>query len=260
MLSKEALNQYYEELAYGQKPNPHIISGTYIVAQSGGINNAREHRALTIGGDVSFTLPSQPGYNFYIDNLSFENMFPGSAGSTPTFENHFYFKINEPNSYTFIPALKDAATKILKRDLANKLITEDEVNPLRDMKYMIGIKFYGYDVDGKMLPANQVDPDSKDSSNGITNSYALYERFYPIEITELTYKLNGDNIVVYDVKAISYPIYAAYSEVNNTIPNKVNVAGSTVGETFDALTKALNNIQRTQKDNNNREVANIYKI
>jgi hypothetical protein len=257
MVGKDAVNRFYDELDVGNIPNPHTLPGVYIVAKSGGINNNSERRALTVNGDIKLEPPSSPGFNFFIDNLSFETITPGNADlATPTAQTTFNFKITEPNSYSFIPALKHAATQIMQIDVEQKRIKSEDVNPLK-MAFMIGIKFYGYDVDGNMIGAGDVPPDSSNGKTG--DKYALYERFYPIYITDLTYKLSGDATTVYDVSAISFPLQA-YTENFNVIPNKLSVKGSTVREVLGHIESALNKIQQDQVKDNKRSIANQYKI
>lgn len=94
--------------------NSQVTAGAYIVAQSGGVNLAEEQRAPSFG------------FDYGIDNLSFEILGPKENGSAAA-QVEFKFQITEPLGFSFISnlkrsadAIKDYTEKVRKKQAAKK--------------------------------------------------------------------------------------------------------------------------------------------
>ena len=71
------------------------MSGAYIIAQSGGINNKTSKRAFD--------------YDFYIDDLKIKTKTAGPATGTASNDSEISFNIYEPYGFSFISKLSNAA-------------------------------------------------------------------------------------------------------------------------------------------------------
>jgi hypothetical protein len=89
-----------------QVSNSAVTAGAYIVAQSGGVDLVKEQRAPSFG------------FDYGIDNLTFEILGPNENGSA-TAQTNFRFTITEPLGFSFISNLKRAADAI--KDYTNKV-------------------------------------------------------------------------------------------------------------------------------------------
>lgn len=191
-----------------------ITSGAYIIAQSGGINNSTSARA--------------PGFelDYYIDNLKFKTMTSSkSAGTNTSAVADFSFTITEPYGFSFLTNLK-RATDALKRYNDNteyKLLTNDF-----KQIYILGIRFYGYDVNGievtgpTELFGEPIDP---------LGSGALFENYYDIQISNVKFRLDG-KAVVYNFEAVGMNAQALLGIKRSRIPTGLRVQGSTVSDTL----------------------------
>jgi hypothetical protein len=192
----------------------------FIIAQSGGINNTTENRALTQPG-----LGAREGYDYYIDDLMFYTVLPGAEGGASV-STTMSFKIMEPYSFTF---LKDLAKASAKVNQASPMLQGSKEQPnAMQQNYIIGIRFYGYDINGNLV-SNTNSADFTKYKNFLSDNNAVVERFFPIQINNLKFRLDG-KMVTYSAEAIILSERAAFGEINGTIKKTCTAVASTVKE------------------------------
>ena len=148
-------------------------AGAFLIAQSGGINNTNDKRA--------------PGFTFDygIDNLSFKNMTSGKASETATNTTEIKFTIIEPYGFSFITKLKQASDAL--SEMATGSGNSSPENPTKQF-FILGIKFYGYDIEGNVLTGSENFASSKLDPDATGNG--LFARYYDIIISSI--KLTPD--------------------------------------------------------------------
>ena len=124
--------------------------------------------------------------------------------------------------------------------------------------FVLGIRFFGYNASGKPVKGtdttaatNQVGQVIYDNEDNIVtqaidpgnDTYSLFERFYPIILSEVKTTLDG-RMTKYDCVATGYSMQA-FGTKRGMINNKIEVQGNTVGEMLDDLMKQLNKEQKT---------------
>ena len=158
-------------------------AGAYIIAQSGGINNKTSQRA--------------PGFenDFYIDNLRIVTATNGKASLTATNTTQMSFQIIEPYGFSFITKLRNAGQAL--QQYSNALGYQNLSNASKQF-FILGLRFQGYDINGNALTGKETlygDPlDPQGTDNGI------FEQFYDILLTKISFKLDG-KAVVYNIEA-----------------------------------------------------------
>jgi hypothetical protein len=216
-------------------------SGVYVVAQSGGINNISDKRAIV--GDKN----KREGFDYYIDDLNIQTLYPGgprgaSVGTT------INFKIFEPHGFSFLTDLSRAAANINQESNLVKNTTA-QPNSIQQ-NYIIGVKFSGYDKNGELITGAD--------SNKI-------ERYFPIIITDIKFRIDG-RMVVYQCGGLIMPEKVAYSQVNGTIKKQTNIVASTVGEALQGRTGQVSSaasrglVQILNEDNNDQKDTKIINI
>lgn len=216
-------------------------NGIYIVAQSGGINNVSEKRAILTDKNKN------QGYDYYIDDLNIQTIYPGGPKG-PTVGTTINFKIFEPHGFSFLTDLSRAATNINQE---SNLVKNSTAQPNSiQQNYIIGIKFSGYDKNGELI--------SGADSNKI-------ERYFPIIITDIKFRIDG-KMVVYQCGGLIMPEKVAYSQVNGTIKKQTNIVASTVGEALQGRTGQVSSaasrglVQILNEDNNDQKDTKIINI
>ena len=188
------------------------VGGAYLIAQSGGINNKAEIRAE--GFDL----------DYYIDNLRIKTITNGKDSLTATNNTEITFRITEPYGFSFISNLKraqDELQKLSKTKNYSKLL-----NPTRQF-YILGIRFYGYDINGNIVTK---DPSIISGSIDQTeNSKGVFERFYDILISEITFKIEG-RAVVYNIKAAPIAPNTAFTIKRGRVDTITKITAATVEE------------------------------
>lgn len=201
-------------------------AGAYIIAQSGGINNKTSQRA--------------PGFetDFYIDNLKITTATNGKASLTATNTTQMSFQIIEPYGFSFITKLRNAGEAL--QQYSNTLGYKNLSNASKQF-FVLGLRFQGYDINGNALTGKETlygDPlDPQGTDNGI------FEQFYDIILTKISFKLDG-KAVVYNIQAAATAPQAAWGLKRGIIKSPKTLEGNTVADVlsgpkglFAALTK-----------------------
>ena len=192
------------------KKTPGVI-GTYLVAQSGGINNTTDTRA--------------PGFklDYYMDDLRIKNLIsPGSTASS-ALNYEVSFTITEPYGFSFISQLRIATSALGK----TTGVKGNYTNASRQF-FTLGIKFLGYNSDGSL-------------------SQETFQKYYDILITKISFKLNGRN-TVYNVTASPHATAVAAGTRKGNVLAGAKLVGSTVKEMLtgkNGLITKLNSDQAT---------------
>jgi hypothetical protein len=233
--------------------------GALLVAQSGGINNKIDNRA--------------PGFtnDFGIDNLSIKNFLSGPSTGSSSNVTEVTFSITEPYGFSFLTKLRRAADAIEKYvnsglSVGSSLRTgEGPENPAKQF-FILGIRFYGYDIAGNPMTGSEkfggsiLDPTNR--TVGINSPQnAVFETFYDIAITSIKFKIDG-NSVTYNCEARAMPPKEALGARLGAIKKNTNVTGKTVGDVLRSLMENLTNEQQadTKKTPPARQEANTYAI
>ena len=228
--------------AFSQIPGNDSEGGAFLVAQSGGINNTSSRRA--------------PGFNYDygIDNLSFNTSTSGKENETSTNTSEFKFTITEPYGFSFISKLKEASEALSA--YADQTGAASSENPLKQF-FILGIKFYGYDIEGNIITGNEnfadttLDPDA--TGNGV------FARYYDIIISSIKFKIEG-KASTYQIEAKSMAPQLMFSVKRGMINNDRQVTASTVGQAIQSLFDKLNTEQEEEVKKKARSKPNKYEV
>jgi hypothetical protein len=246
MITPYSYNKFIEQGNKGISPKD-----MFVVAESGGTNvNGKNKRLFDL--------------DFYIDDFSFQTYLSTNATKGANVDSlSFSFKIVEPFGFSFMSALKAAALKVVgKSDLPG----HDKAKHHLQQLYMIGIKFYGYDADGNLVTddtTNQLIPNTDNgSSNDQFADNGVFARYFPINITEMQFRLDG-KATVYNFKAINVSVNTGNGVKHNQVKTSQSLTGKTVEELLstgeNSLEKLLNKIQEDQFPKE-ISVKNVFKI
>lgn len=229
----------------------------FVVCQSGGINNRSETRALTTETGI--------GYDYYMDDLNIQMLLPGGADGASV-GTTMSFKIYETNGFTFTQELSRASTKV---NQASELLKNNPVKPNSMQQcYIIGVRFYGYDVNGNLVSEQNNPLPSQYKTNFNSDKNAVLERFFPIQINTMKFKLDG-RMVVYNFEAVILGERASCGEINGIVKSACQLTGSTVKDVLigngttaktRGLVQLLNEVAADQKDRNVANAPSTYKI
>jgi hypothetical protein len=253
MITPQSYNKFVEQGNKGITPED-----MFIVAESGGSNvNGKNMRLFDL--------------DFYIDDFSFQTYLSTNSNKGASVDSlSFSWKIYEPFGFRFMSALKDAAYRVVNK---SNLPGHDGAKHHLQQLYMIGIKFYGYDADGNLVTddtSNQLRPNSPTYSvSKGTSTYAefadngVFARYFPINITELQFRLDG-KATVYNFKAINVSVNTGNGSKNNQIKTSQALTGKTVEELLstgeNSLEKLLNKIQEDLLKKGDIGIKNVFQI
>lgn len=138
--------------------------------------------------------------------------------------------------------------------------------------FVLGIRFFGYDASGKPVRGSDTTAAVNSFSGVFTDengdivtqeidpgntSYNLFERYYPILLTEVKTTLDG-RATRYDCVATGLGMEALGTK-RGMINNNITVKGSTVGEQLDDLMAQMNKEQKNLQKNST-EIGYTYDI
>jgi len=155
--------------------------------------------------------------DFYIDSVTIKNELPGKATGAAHSVTEIKFTVVEPNGITLLDRLYQAVANSRPVDATGK------VNYMA-VTYLMVMRFYGYDQDGKATTMRGSNIDSE----GTSDPRAVVEKFIPFKVSHLNWSV-GSGLVQYtwDCAAAGQAI-AGYS-ARGTIPYDLQIVDSTVG-------------------------------
>ena len=199
---------------------PTDSDGIFVIAQSGGINNSFDQRLLTKSRNLG---RGEEGLDYYIEDLTITTTIQPSPTGLTTFMPAIAFKIVEPIGFSFLQSLAIASTRINGK---SPLVRATDAPPnSMQQGYIIGIRFYGYDVDGKV-----VNPGTNSYVGSIPNTKtddkSITERFFSFRVSDMAFKID-DKATIYSFTGQSFS-NAAVAEKLNTVPYPFRLSGTTV--------------------------------
>ncbi len=223
MLTPEAFNVFAETGSMSSIKGQG--NGVYIVAQSGGINNQMEDRLLTLDGTLG---AGKEGYDYYIDNIVISSVLPGGENSASIGTN-VKFKIIETQGFSFLTDMIKASRELNATSPIMKNQPEDyEANGF-NQHFVLGIKFYGYDINGSIVTSSSPEVAGYDNGGGDGDENAVIQRYFQLKIANMKFKLDG-KMVVYNVEAVIIGEQVAYGNMQGEIKETITIRGRTVGE------------------------------
>ena len=256
MCTTQAANQFKESGGVF----PAGRSDIFIVAQSAGVNNVSEQRLITKSRQLG---PGQTGYDYYIDDLIMTTIMPTNknTGSTALFKVRF--KIVEPLGFNFVGDLVEMGRKV--NGLSN-VANNQSSNPTEfQQTFILGIKFYGYDVNG--IPVKHSDPNFANFFNGSTDSNSVAERYISLQIADFKYSVD-EKSTEYSIECIADSTYAAAGQINGVTKGNFELNGKTVkdflvgtsGSGNKSLVDLLNSKNDDIKNRGYTQYATTYEI
>lgn len=248
MINPDTFNQYANG---GHK----IPKDWKLICRSGGINNSGDDNSRAEGFDL----------DYYIDDLRIMTAISSKETYSACNSFDFSFNVYEPYGFSFPTKLVAAATKIQASSKIQRKIN-GSITALQT-QYLLVIRFYGYDKNGKLVTSNDYPMAEKNTSD----STAVFERSFPIQISGFDFKLDP-KMVVYHVKAKLISEQLGLGKTKLEILEDITVKGKNVRDVLQGsddnnkdpnvtgLMQHLNQIQQTLFDQKKIEVKDKFSI
>jgi hypothetical protein len=244
MVTPEFVNEFINGPAAGTFPANRVESNQiFVVAQSAGVNNNVDSRAITLSKKLG---PNQQGLDYFIDDLTYTTGMPGANGSTT--QSSVFFKITEPNGFTFLENLVDAANYLSNiSSLVKSSVTKPEAG---GFPYILSIRYYGYDATGSLVQSKEHGSHTK-----FSDPTAVAERHLPMTLRDVKFKLD-DKATIFTIEGFNISEQAAFQKSNGIVEQQVSVSGSTVSDALlggvgsKGLLQVINSINQDKKDKN----------
>jgi hypothetical protein len=257
MCTAEFLNKFSAADPPGRLPDS--SDGIFVVAQSAGINNAFDNRLLTKNRRLGSINNREEGLDFYIEDLNIEIQLPQGSENLATAPTLVDFKIIEPIGFSFLQDLAIASTRI---NGLSPLVKAARSQPTSmQQNYILGIRFYGYDVNGKVVNPG-TNPKLGSINTEKTDKNSISERFIPILIRDLTFKLD-DKATVYSCTAQYQAVQVAFGEKVNATKSNTRIQGKTVNGALtgpEGLLTQLNDKAQILVDEETVKIPTTYEI
>jgi hypothetical protein len=261
--------------------NNAISAGAYIIAQSGGVNTSlgNETRApsfsfdygidnLTyeiVGPKDSGTAAAEYKFEFTITEpygFSFITNLKRASDAIMDYEKR---RAKKPSAVAKNKSASEDQRANPNQNQPNSQPNDNSAgkgpivsgpqNPSKQI-FVLGIRFYGYDDSGQ--PVRGTTPIMSTDSNGVmtgkmqeidpgNNSFALFERYYPIIITTMTSTVDGRE-TKYRITAEHNGMSALGTKTGQINGKGFEISASTVGEALDKLVSNLNKEQKSMNE------------
>lgn len=254
MVTPEFMNEFLTGEAAGTIPANRINSNQiFVVAQSAGVNNNVDSRAITFSKKLG---KNQQGLDYFIDDLTFAMAMPGANGQTQV--SQVTFKITEPNGFSFIEDLNTASEALNRISPMAKSTSERPIAVKQN--YIISVRYYGYDITGKVVQS--IEEQSK-----FSDPLAATESHFGILIADIKFKLD-EKSTIYSITTVNASEQASLSKSNGLVEQQTTVSGSTIQDALVGgtggsvgLLQIINSVNRDKKDKNKMiDIPNEYTI
>lgn len=156
--------------------------------------------------------------DFYIDSITIENSILGKGTGAAHMVSNLKFTVIEPQGITLLDRLYEA---VANNEPKNELGKVNYTSAL----FLMVIRFYGYDQDGKIqLPIKgglQTDSNTSDPK-------AAVEKFIPFQLSKVNWSI-GSKTVSYEFEAAPVGQIQGGYTARGTIPYDVQLSDMTVG-------------------------------
>lgn len=239
----------------------------FLIAQSAGANN-NDTKTDDMGNSVRLDAARGEGFDLdlYIDDLEILTLVSAKETGIATNSVNFKFKIIEPYGMTFPTKLVDQQIAIQK--LANiKRPVKTQLHALRS-HFLLSIRFYGYDENGKIVTSSMFGGDITSGENvAPLDLDSTFERNFPIIISEFKFRIDGKS-TIYDIVGKTVNEQVALGAKRGITSDSITAKGSTVGELIGGLggnTGILDLMNKAQKSKLDpkvatQEIADIYRV
>jgi len=254
MCTAEFLNKFSAADPPGTLPDS--SDGIFVVAQSAGINNAFDNRLLTKSRRLG---RGEEGLDYYIEDLNIDIQMPQNAVNLATTVGKIEFKIVEPIGFSFLQDLAIASTRI--NGLSSLAQSSGSAANTMQQNYILGIRFYGYDVNGKVVNPG-TNPKLGSINTEKTDKNSISERFIPMQISSMTFKLD-DKATIYSCQAQYQAPQVAFGEKVNATKSVTQIRGQTVDGVLNGdggLIPLLNKKSQTLVDDKIVKIPTQYEI
>ena len=187
-----------------------VISKFKLIAQSGGITSTLDSPRVA-GFDL----------DLYIDDLEILTNINSKDTLMATNSISFKFKIYEPYGFSFPHTLAKASVAA-QQARNTESGQQDQIVALTEM-FLLTIKFYGYDKNGKLVTS--ADYPQADLVKSDTQS--VFERAFPIRINSLKFKLEN-KMTVYSIGATQVNDQLGKGVKLALVPNNITLNGVTL--------------------------------
>jgi hypothetical protein len=192
--------------------------GFYTIAESGGTPKSSDAPRINENAE------------YFIDDLTFKTFCNPKSMEAPTNSINFEFKIYEPMGFSFTSVLKQRALETgLNSSLPGIRDNKDGIKQF----YVLAVSFTGYNDAGQRIqeriPGLETGAYSNKGEGGISSNFGSNVSFFPLTITDFSFRLDGKS-TVYTVKAAVLSVQEAYGVKRNMVPEDREVSGTTVGE------------------------------
>jgi hypothetical protein len=204
-----------------QKTSKIAVSQYNLLIQSGGAPSTVEgvQPDLTSGGavaGVSTSAGRNPffGLDYYFDNFVLKSKITGKGSGLAHNATELSFTVTETASITLINNLAQAVTTLYKND---------SIKPI-SAYFALVIRFYGYDENGKIVPASDSD-----------NKSAVVEKIIPFRLKDIQFSVSN-KLVEYQIQAQPVPYQVGLGSSLGVVKSSIQISGATVK---DLLTKGV---------------------
>jgi hypothetical protein len=224
--------QYASMISSGVK----TVQGLELIIQSGGITNKKES---------NHGAKRSPRFNldFYIDDIELEGLVSGTTVNSPHNMFGMSFTIAEPNGLSFLERLHLA----VQDHNIRKGVSQSKIN-YAAQNYLMVIRFYGYDKNGKLVSGRDIG-----LTESLSSKDSLSEKFIPFQFTDIQFSVRNE-MVTYACKAVCPQTSIPLGVAQSTITENIELSGQTVKSILVGKHKPTDQADDNSKDTTPEEV------
>lgn len=223
---KKSVNGYNLLFQSGGAPNniggaQGATASGYRTVSNDGVDSVVNASGANVPGSSSPDAGRNPFFpnDFYIDTITIENIPLGKGTMAAHGSTNLKFTVIEPANITLLDCIYQAVQDLQPKSGGGK----GPVNYAAAC-YLMVIRFYGYDEQGRLQKAG-----SFLESSGLTDPNAAIEKYIPFRIRNINWEVSN-KLVSYEFDCQPIGLNVAGGTRRGTIPADVEISGQTVSE------------------------------
>ena len=183
--------------------------------------------------------------DYYIDRFEISSTISGKGTGTAHNANAIKMTVVEPNGITLIENLDKAVS-----DYLGNSGNPPKKKNFQAQLYLLVLKFWGYDDNGKLVQAGQA---QADTTTGVTTPPAIVTKYFPMVLNSIKFKI-ANKLVEYELEGTAVQYQINTGQLRAVVPYNIELSSTTLSDAFNGAADVVSTTEVTSTTTGNKTI------